>query len=140
MGLRWADRADPSWQHFKDHLSGPHRGAMCLDLGVWASVPLVRAPPHPLPNRHHHPAPLLPKLCLKCCCFLFRPVYCANKRRSPDPCTTCPVRSLFIVSASQRSFKATPGHRSSHHFDFARHLKQTDSFFFTKTCPSDFDF
>lgn len=99
---------------------------------IWVCGPLCLSfehPParHPLPNRHHHPAPLLPKLCLKCCCFLFRPVYCANKRRLPDPCTTCPVRSLFIVSASQRSFKATPGHCSSHHFDFAGHLKQTDS-------------
>lgn len=56
MGLRWADRADPSWQHFKDHLSGPHRGAMCLDLGVWASVPLFRTPLTPHHNQHH-PAP-----------------------------------------------------------------------------------
>ncbi len=38
MGLHWADRADPSWQHFKDHLTGPQRGNVfgfgCVGLCV----------------------------------------------------------------------------------------------------------
>lgn len=28
MGLHWADRANSSWQHFKDHLTGPQRGTV----------------------------------------------------------------------------------------------------------------
>ncbi|CAB1448780.1 unnamed protein product [Pleuronectes platessa] len=34
VGLHWADRVDPSWQHFKDHLTGPQRGAVFGFLGV----------------------------------------------------------------------------------------------------------
>lgn len=39
VGLHWADRASPSWQHFKDHLTGPQRGNVfgfqCWSLRAW---------------------------------------------------------------------------------------------------------
>lgn len=33
MGLHWADRANSSWQHFKDHLTGPQRGTV-VGIGI----------------------------------------------------------------------------------------------------------
>lgn len=57
MGLRWADRADPSWQHFKDHLSDPQRGEC---VWIWVCGPL----------RWSSETPLLPMLLSQVLLFL----------------------------------------------------------------------
>lgn len=44
VGLHWADRPNSSWQHFKDHLTGPQRGivfgigsvCLCTALLRWS--------------------------------------------------------------------------------------------------------